>query len=1126
MRNILLLILTLFASAQLTAGVREYANKSVLSEGKWVKVKVSQTGVHQLTYSDLKAMGFDDPSKVRVFGYGGEMLSENLYSDYIDDLPEVPLYQGSDFFLFYAKGSIKWKYSASGKPRFTFEENPYSDDGYYFITSAKSAGKRIAAEQVYTDANTEVSTYTDYKMIKKDEINVAHGGRNLYGDMITANNSRSYSFSFPNFTEGTTADVVATVVSTAETKSSFSLTSGGISDSKNLSAISGYTKGVGSVLSVNIDASSRINASLKYSSSLASAKGYVDHIIANMTCDIKMVGSSLSFRNTECVGYTNMTKFTVKNSGQNTIVWNVTNALDVRQMQTTLSGDELSFVAPTETLQEFVAINPSGSFPKPDFVSDVKNQNLHGFDGSDLVIVTNKAFESQAYQIASLHEDFDNMTTLVVTPDVIYNEFSSGTPDATAIRAFMKMLFDRSLESDGSFIKPKYLLLFGDGSYDNKGVLATKNSPARNFVLTYQETNSLDETKAICMDDYYSHLEDCSTYVSNSAVSNIGVGRLPVSNATEADNMVAKIENFMKDTNKGDWKNKVCFVIDDNEGSPSSYHIFLNAAEQLSKTIYDTDNSYEIKKLYYDAYTRVVGSNGARYPEISRLMAEQIDNGVALLNYIGHSNTTGWSAERTMSQNEMSGLFNKIQGVWVSSSCEFSRFDAPTESGGETLILNPYGGGIGVVSSTRTAYANENNTLNNHFVNAFLVKENRIGDFLKEAKNAMGYDSNKRCFSLLGDPALSLMRPDYSVSVSSIKTRGNISDEYKESDTLKALSRVLISGSVNDSQKNIASDFSGSMNVVIYDKKQVLSTKGNLDLSSDKYVTTYTDYPNKLFSGVVEIIDGKFSFDFIVPKDINYQYGAGRMVFYAIDNVNGYEAKGFSEDFVIGGSNDNANWENEGPNVNVFVNSDFFKDGSKVNESPLFFAEISDENGINSSGCGIGHDITLTTQDGNTIVLNSDFVYDMGSCTSGSVSYKFKDLAEGKYTLTFKVWDLLNNSTTKTLNFTVVKGLPISIGEISASPNPAKESVKFTIKYDRPDELTFYKVRIYDLNGRMLKELEGKDKVENASMTLDWDLTDSNGRRVDAGVYVYRMMMKTESSDFSGKSEKIMVLPQ
>lgn len=1126
MRNILFFILSLLVSAQLTAGVRNYANSSILSGGKWAKIKVSQTGVHQLTYSDLKAMGFNNPSNIRIFGYGGEMLSETLNDNYIDDLPEVPLYQGPDFFLFYAKGSIRWKYTESSTPKFSFEENPYSDDGYYFVTEAESAGKRIQAEQVLSDYNTEASTYTDYKMIKKDEISIAHGGRNLYGGMLNANQSRSYQFSFPNFTSGTSAVVVASVASTSETKSTFTLSSGNKSHTANLRAISGYTKGIGSSLTIKPEASSYLAVQLKYEASLPTAKGYIDHITANATCDIKMTNSSLAFRNTECIGNDNTTKFIVKNANQNTIVWNVTDAHNVKQLPTTLKGDSVSFVTPTKTLLEFVALNPSGSFLKPTFVSEIKNQNLHGFEGADLVIVTNKAFEKQANQIANLHEDFDNLSTFVVTPDIIYNEFSSGTPDATAIRAFMKMLFDRGSKSDGAYISPRYLLLLGDGSFDNKGILATKTSPARNFILTYQAENSLEETKAICMDDYFGHLEDCSFYESSSAISNIGVGRLPVATETEADNMVAKIENFIIDANKGDWKNKVCFVIDDNEGSPSSYHIFLNAAELLSNTINRIDNSFEIKKLYYDAYTRVVGSNGARYPEISKLMTEQIDNGVALLNYIGHSNTTGWSAERTMSQNEMSGLFNKIQGVWVSSSCEFSRFDATTESGGETLILNPNGGGIGVISSTRTAYANENNTLNKHFIEAFLVKENRIGDFLKEAKNAMGYDSNKRCFSLLGDPALSLMRPDYSVKVTSIKTKDNIANEYQEADTLRALSRVLISGIINDSKKNVASSFSGKMNVVIYDKKQTLSTKGNLDLTNDKYVTSYTDFPNKLFSGIVEINNGEFDFEFIVPKDINYKYGNGRMVFYAVDETNTLEAKGFSEDFIIGGSNDNANWENVGPDVKVFVNSDFFKDGSKVNESPLFFAEISDENGINSSGCGIGHDITLTTQDGNTIVLNSNFIYDIGSCTSGSVSYKFKDLAEGKYTLTFKVWDLLNNSTTKTLNFTVVRGLPINIGEISASPNPAKVSVKFTVKYDRPDELTFYKVRIYDLNGRMLKEIEGKDKNESASMSVDWDLTDNNGRRVNAGIYIYRMLMKTETSDFSVKSEKIMVLPQ
>ncbi len=1145
------------------ATIHTYAENSVLSKGKWAKIKISETGVHKLTYDEIRNMGFSNPSDIRVFGFGGAMLNEYFMNAKIDDLPEIAIYDSGSYILFYAQGPVKWNNNLnSSNCRFNFTLNPYSNYGYYFLTTDAGKGKRINVEAIESgEEPSEVTNFIDYKYIKKEEINFSRSGRTWYGDIMTNGGSKNYSFTFPNIETGKEMRIQVSAVGASTQSTSLKVTYGSTTETLSFSTISGHVRASAKETCIKkYPSSDNISLSLLYLAKSSSDKAALNYIVVNAWRKLIMSGSSMSFRNYECLGYDSYSRFTLQEASSDTKIWNVTDMQNITEVPSVFSGSTLQFVKKTDELQEFVALNPSGQFPKPEFVGLVSNQNLHALPATvDFVIISHPDFLSEADRLSKKHEEFDQVNVVVVTPEQIYNEFSSGTPDATAYRWLMKMLYDRDETKS-----PKYLLLFGDGSYDNKDILTSKTNPSHNFILTFQSYTSINDDASFCTDDYFGFVGDSEGNPGNygSAKVNIGIGRFPVSTLDEAKTVVDKAITYMENKNKGAWKNKVCLVADDNEGSassPSTFNRFFTYSEKISNIISSKNPGMEIKKLYFDAFTRVTGSNGNRFPEVESQLQEEIKTGVTFLNYIGHSGITGWAEEHVFTQAQARTLQNKNWGFWFTASCEFTRFDdLTTYSGGEDLFLNPNGGVIALYSASRVVFDTNNDRLNTSLANVLFERDEegkprRFGDIYKLSKQAISTDTykndtNKLAFVLLADPMLRIAYPDLLVKTDSITFLPDV-----KTDTIKALSEVKVYGSIEDLYESQISNFSGKLKIKVYDKELTLYTKAQVYSTEEERLKNrfaYKDRPNVLYSGETTVEDGKFSFLFKVPKDINYNYGFGRINYYAYDDNNGFEAQGAYQNFVIGGSDSNMEYETQGPEVTLYLNTGKFKSGDKVNESPVFFAFVKDESGINTSGAGIGHDITLTLNDSKTpIVLNSSFNFFPNKYTEGSLAYQLENLEAGKYTLTFKVWDLLNNSTTKQIQFEVEKGLPIKIEEVIAWPNPAREYVHFRIQHDRPESVLECRVRVYDLDGRLVYESDNKDfdivcndaqhlSAHSANesddepykdlkyLSLDWDLNSSAGSRVSSGIYVYRIDVRTADGDYAGKSQKLIIQAQ
>jgi hypothetical protein len=1109
------MLMTFVSQSHLYASIHTYKSNSVLAQGKFVKIRIKESGVYRLTFEDLNAMGIN-PANVRIFGYGGALLNQSFLQPKIDDLPELAIhmekgsdgvFNAGDYILFYAQGVNSWSYDTA-RGMYTHLLNHYSNYGYYFVTSDAGEGRKISAIDNTLPAGAtvyDVNEFTDYAVHEKELTSLASSGKEFYGETFSEVLSINLNFTFPNLVKSTnTVRVRLDVAATSSEQSAFLLNLHG-QQTKTLSVAKKtdndhYEKGraANSIYTFTPE-NDLLNFNLTYNKPTSTSKGYLNYLVVNARRSLIMSGASMRFQLPDYLGNNSYSKFNLSNANANTQIWDITDHTNISRINAPLSGASISFYGSNQTHKAYLAIDPtsSSSFPKPDVVGNVPNQNLHGMLQTDMVIIAHPNFLQQAQRLAQAHNDMGEITVEAVTTTQVYNEFSSGTPDATAYRWLMKMLYDRANQLGDLSKRPKYLLLFGRGSFDNRKVLPASSE---SFVLTYQAENSLVETLSYVTDDYFTFLEDSEGTQVPSHSMDIGIGRFPVSNVQEATDVVSKTIGYMRNENRGIWKNQICYLADDGDGA-----LHMKQADSIASMIGRANPAFQITKIYLDAYQQEINASGESYPVARAQFHNLLRNGLFLLDFIGHAGATGWTNEQILSTADVRNLSNKHLPLWVAATCNFLQFDLPTVSAGEHVLLNPVGGGIGIVSAARPVYASQNMNINK-WINHFLFqKENgkhlRIGDVISRAKNSLGNEINKLSYVYMGDPAVRLNYPtEYKVVTEKIN-----GTHIDGKDTLRALSVATFEGYIANLDGTPVNDFNGFLNATVYDKIQSITT-----LNNDKNgFMTYLDRPNTLYSGLAEVVDGKFELSFMLPRDIKYNYGTGRINYYASCNDNGFEAQGHLENFLIGGSNPNLEFETDGPEITMYLNSPDFISGGKVNETPLFVAHVNDINGINQVGSGIGHDITLIIDEdpGQTYILNDYYNSALGDFTQGTIRFKLPELKSGKHTLTFRVWDLLNNSSTQTLEFEVVRGLEPQIFSVFNYPNPVKSHTKFVVEHDRPETVLNTRVDIYDLSGRTVWSFNQSTLNE-----ISWDVNNSFGQRLSTGVYLYRVTIQTSNS--------------
>ena len=1115
------------ASAQ---DLRTYTDKSILSSGKTVKIRVQEEGLYSFTYNELREMGFSNPKNVHLRGYGGELLNEDFTENnhYVDDLADQPVVDLGDKIAFYLRGVVGLtKINASATNNIGITENYTSDYSYYFLHEESTEAKRIELAEALAEDSIKETTYTAIKWQKFDDINVTKSGRNWYGNKFSNGDSKTFTFSFTNMISGETGKIYSNVMSASSSAGEFNLKTDLTDKSVSFDKTAKYDFGFEKIMEAEVTqpSSNYISATYNYKTSSTTGAGYIDYIIAAAKCNLRgNVGYQMipvSPSNTEA-----SITYAALNSNSNIQIWDVTEIDDIKRVPTRLSEDSLVFTVKTRsTVGRYIMVNWGGAFPTPEIVGNVNNQNLHALKDIEYVVVSNPEFIDQANEIAEFHKKEDGMSVAVVTAEQVFNEFSSGTPDPTAIRAFMKMLWDRASKSEYG-VYPQYLLLMGDGTYDNRGKLKMNDY---NKMVTYQSVKSLNETSSFSCDDYFGYLEDGSTGYNNLYTNkniNIGVGRFPVSKAEQAENLVNKVKQYYA-LGAGDWRTKVLALADDNDEQTSSsgYHSFLTHQEEAINALEETESRMNVTRFYWDNFNCDMSGGSRRYPEVTAAITKKFTEGSLIFNYLGHSSYNAISAEHSYSISQVQSIYNKIYPVWFAGSCNLSQYDDFKSSFGEEIMLNPNGGAIASIGAVRTAYASPNLSLDKDFLRQTFNPENeyRLGKIYRAAKTARGQDSNKMVYILLGDPGLKLKVPELNIVVDSIVDL-NTDGSIVKTDTLKALSKVKIYCHVEDETGNPMKQFNGIVNATLKDKVMKAFTKGNKNGINP---FTYYDRQSTLYSGSSIVTNGVFELQIIIPKDINYNVDNGRLSMYAYDEHNGWDAMGADDNILIGGSAANVVPDNAGPDIELLTNGNKYKDGYKVNPSPMIYVNLSDASGINATGSSIGHNITLTIDDNtkNVISLNPYFKYDMASCTEGRVEYHIEEtLSEGWHTIKVKAWDLQNNSSESTFQIYVTESLAPEIETLTVYPNPAKESFTAYIKTNRPDEVQTVECSLNDFSGREILKKELKDKPTDGSWKIEWDLNGNN--KVAPGLYLLHVLVATDKSDFTEKTEKVIVVSQ
>ncbi len=1113
---VLLFVFGLLTSAW--ADSSRYASESVLNSGKWVKIQVAEDGIYKLTAADLKKMGFSNLDKVAVYGYGGWPLDEDFSTTYIDDVPEVAVWRSADYLLFYGKGPRKWEYSSSDKS-FIHTNNPYSNYGYYFVSEKETTGRTMEKAASAAGATLQVTTFDDYVLHEEELVSVNSSGRELYGESFTSTLSRDFTISVPGITndEGKATlsfisrgngTITMNVDGNALISGSVSVPSDEYEVARELYRERAWMADKGETVKVNIGYSTTGHKNV-----------HLNYFRLQMKRQLKVYDNYTFFRSLSARG--NASRFVIQGADASTLVFDVTDGVNPQQMETSLNGTELSFSIPASaSLREFVVVKPS-QIKAPVTVGEVANQNLHALPQQDMIIIAQPNFTTQAERLAEAHRTKDNLTVRVVTPESIYNEFSSGTPDATAYRRFMKMFYDRKTsEADA----PKYLLLFGDGSFDNRKLTsAWKSVDMSNMLLTYQTENSLS-SQSYVIDDYFGFLDDADNKKSlqNKKLC-LGIGRFPIRTVEQATQMVDKVISYMENKNTGSWKNNLCFMADDGSNTDGFMTEHMEFADQLAGYVESEHPEFLVNKLYYDAYKKDM--TAGTYPDVRSGLQKLLKDGLLLFNYTGHGGTTALSDEKVLTQTDINQFTYTHLPVWVTATCDFTRFDDLNTSAGEDVFLNKSSGGIALFTTVRVAYSRPNFPINDNVIRNLFERNNgrrrTLGEVMQATKNTLS-SVYKLGFCLIGDPAVKMAYPEFGMKVTTV----NGQSVDGNSISFKALEKITVEGEVLDASGQLVTDFTGIVNPTVKDSKVTVTCLKNSN-KDDSPAFTFTDYPNTIFIGNDSVRNGKFSFTFTVPKDISYSNLQGKMNLYAVDTESGNEAQGNFDNFIVGGTSDTAETDTIGPEIRaLYLNDTTFVDGGQVNTTPYFVAELWDKSGVNITGSSVGHDMMLVIDESTVLSYNLNSYYELlpGEDGTGIVKFPIPALEPGKHTAEFWVWDILNNSTVRTFTFEVVEGLKPFLFDVIATPGIAREQVTFHLMHNRPESRMRVGIMVYDLAGRQLwKHEESGTSGLFENYTVSWDLT-SGGARMRPGVYIYRAAISTDNSKDATKARKFIIL--
>ncbi len=1125
---------SLLTVCTISISLGQYASESIFAQDKIYKLSIENTGIYKMDYellSSIPELDIDniDPNTIQLFTQSGGIVPQSLTENRVDDLAELPLYisgdadgrfDSNDYILFYIEGADRYKIEDQV---IAFEKNVYSEKNYVFLKVGVAQGRRLeSAENI--DPDNYSGTTESVRRHEVDRINLLGSfggtqgtGKKWYGESFGNAPQQSFnsSFIFPNLVPGASADVEVNFVSRSIQAARYEVAVDGesferIISGTNTGDVEAVYARIGFIKQVTQLDNTNPDVDIIYKPQVPNSEAWLDYIQMITSEFNRFEGTPLHIfrrdsRLEDNFGYSISSNLTLQ-------VWNITDPNNYTIQSVGFDGSSVTFGFNTEAkVQRFMAFDPLQVRGEPAYESVVANQNLHAIERADLVVVYHPDFESAAERLAEHRREHDRLEVVTADVNLIYNEFAGGKRDPSAVRDFVKMIYDR----DPNF---RYLLLFGDGSYDYRGLV--NGLEYQNFVPTYQTDESLHPVDGFPTDDFFALLSDNEGDDSLDGALDIGVGRIPCKTNTEAEDVVDKIIHY--DTSPltlGEWRSRIGFAADDED---SNAHVIQ--ADGIARLTDQNHPDLVQQKVYFDAYNQESTPGGARYPDANRILNENLFNGQLVLNYLGHGGPKGWAQERVFQIEDINSLnnFDKLP-ILITATCSFTGFDDPEiVSAGEQSLLNPNGGAIALFSTVRAVYSSQNERITREVFKKIFTRPSgerlTLGDVIRSSQNANSSDtisSNTRKFMLFGDPSMSIALPRYKVVVDAFNDQPVMATS---SDTLGALSRAKISGHIENYAGELKSDFSGDISITVFDKASQLKT---LDNDNDGRTFEFDSRKNILYKGSATVVNGEFEIEFILPIDINFEYGQGYLNLYASDGVRD-DAVGYYDKIVIGGTTDEVISDNEGPQIDIYINDRSFVEGDIVGSNSLLLVDLADDNGINLSSTSIGHDITaiIDGDTGSPIVLNSFFSPTTNQLGSGTVNYALNDLEPGEHSITIKAWDILNNSSETTTYFVVGDREEGNISGVLNYPNPFRDITYFRFEHDFVNTQLEIEVNIYSLNGVLINSIKTNTFANNSIVDgISWIPAEGLTSIENEGMYFYKIKIYSEELNLSRESD-------
>ena len=1102
-----------------TVAETRYAARSAMASGRWVKISIAGDGMYRLTPAFLLQAGFTNLSKVHLYGYGGHLQSNSLNADEdFDDLPEIPLYPAADgSLLFWGNGLVNW----NGTKRI---RNTYAREACYFLSDVGPDGSSDNATRIETIAagtasGQTVSSVMRHSLIEREEYSMYKVGNKLVSlDDFADGATRSYTFSGIN--------------ASGRVQLTLSFASAGLT---NRNTLTWNANGSGG-RSVQISATNKeYQHAVWYETTADVTSAGTDSWTINMRSNSGIeahldylalhYNAPLALKN----GYTWFTA-----TAANTRYEGLTGAANLKVMRLAKKGsapclvetEGSSVVVPTDGY-DYVAFDASYHFPTPALVGAVSNQNLHGWDSPDMLIVLPQGctYAAQAERLAEAHRKYDGMTVAIAWIGNIYNEFSSGTADATAVRRFCKMLYDRGEDSDHRL---KYVLMMADGAWDNR-MLSTvwQNADRSHYLPCVESDESGHAVSSYVTDDYYGMVGDSTGSSITILPICLAVGRFPVTTAEQAKILTDKTIRHISNANAGNWRNTAVYIGDD-DATASDYAAEMKGADRAAEAALNPDdkdgNGIAVRKVMVDTYVRSTGISGNTYPDVARLIEKYQTEGALMINYTGHAAPHVISHESIVTLKDTKAWRGENLPLWLTAACETAPWDGQEDNLGESTLLNANGGAVAYIGTTRTVYSTPNHNLNTSFSRKVFATDSEgkrysAGWALAEAKNE-NKSTNSLNYSFLGDPAVVYGAPRQKVVIDLIND-----NEPSREVWINSSSRVKIDGHIEDGEGNVADDFNGTLSVTLYDAKQTLT--GMRNVTTSDYTYRFRDYNTMLTQRTAQVEDGKWSVNLIMPKDILFADSCGRMVFYAVSDDKKTEASGASTDFIVGGVGTDFEDLTEGPKMFLYLNNEDFKDGDMVNATPYFYAHLKDVVDISYLGNSVGHNLMLTIDNDplQTYAMDGYFTPDGEDYTRGVVARNLPAMENGEHSLVFEAWNNQNLYSRGSLRFVVDNEMEPDPVSIAITPNPATTTTNIVINHRFPGSDTFYEVRIYDINGHVLWTSTEETQADgNGSHTVRWNLTNASGGKVSSGLYPIRVTVRSGDGEEIHEGEKIIVL--